>query len=94
MKNLIKIKLSDINKEITNLLSELSKVKLEYRELETENIKCERTERQLRNNIAEMKISFDEMQHRFETRVGEYKTQLHLKEEKIANLKEHIRFQK
>lgn len=34
------------------------------------------------------------MQQRFEARINEYKHQLHLKDEKVIHLNDHIRFQK
>ena len=63
-------------------------------EYEIEHDKYIRKDKMLRDNITELKISFEETQHRFEARIGEYKMQIHLKNEYINNLKDQIRFEK
>ena len=83
-----------LKKENMDLLQQLSHTKIKLNETEVENNKNIRKEKMLRDNITEMKISIDEMQQRFEARIGEYKTQIHMKEEYITSLKDQIRFQK
>lgn len=83
-----------LKKENMDLLRDLSRQKLMHQEIEVENHKFERKEKVLRDNINELKISFEEMQHRFEARIAEYKAQVHLKDERITQLNEQARFQR
>jgi predicted RNase H-like nuclease (RuvC/YqgF family) len=83
-----------LKKENIDILREVSHLKIQNQELEIENQKYIRKEQMLRDNITEMKISFEEMQHRFETRISEYKQQLHLRDERLNSLKDNIRFQR
>ena len=80
--------------ENMDLLRDFSHNKLLMKELEIENEKYMEKDRNMRENIQELKISLDATQHRFESRINEYKQQLHLKNELINNLKDQIQFQK
>lgn len=77
-----------------DLLREVSQTKLLNQEYEIEHDKYIRKDKMLKDNISELKISFEETQHRFEARISEYKQQIHLKNEYINNLKDQIRFEK
>jgi len=83
-----------LKKENIDLLREVSHSKLLTQESEVENQKFIRKDKVLRDNITELKISFDEMQHRFESRIADYKKQLHLKDERMNSLRDQIRFEK
>ena len=83
-----------VKKENIDLLREVSHLKIQNQELEIEHQKYIRKDKMLRDDITEMKISFEEMQHRFETRIAEYKQQLHLRDERMNSLKDNIRFQR
>lgn len=80
--------------ENMDLLRDFSHNKLLMKEIEIENEKYMEKDRNMRENIQELKISLDATQHRFESRISEYKQQLHLKNELINNLKDQIQFQK
>lgn len=83
-----------IKKENMDLLRDVSHYKLKVQEIEVENQKFIQKDKMLRDNITELKISFEQMQHRFETRIAEYKQQLHLKDERINSLREQIKLNK
>lgn len=80
--------------ENMDLLRDLSHRELEMKEIEIENEKYLEKDKNLRGSIQELNISFASTQHRFESRINEYKQQLHLKNEFINNLKDQVQFQK
>jgi hypothetical protein len=77
-----------------NLLREVSNIKLLNQGYEVELDKFKRKDTMLRDNISELKISFEETQHRFEARISEYKQQIYLKNEYVNKMSDQIRFQK
>ena len=82
------------SKENMDLLRDLSHVKLKLKEMEVENEMHANKDKVLRDNMSEIKITMEESQQRFESRISEFKQQLHLKNEFMTNLKDQIQFQK
>ena len=88
-----KVMISDLKREVSDLRNEINQLKIVNNDLELDVQKYKKKEHSLKSKMSKLDLEIDEVRHRYEMRISEYKTVIRAKDEEITSLKEHIRSQ-
>ena len=85
--------ISDLKREVSDLRNEINQLKIVNSDLEVDVQKYKKKEHSLKSKMSKQDLEIDEVRHRYEIRISEYKNVIRAKDEEITSLKEHIRSQ-